>query len=222
MPKSTKFPNYIIPVDNPEKAFHEEVDAKDFANCAHPSRLIFCGIPNSGKTLVILNLLTHKKPPFEKIYLIHNNPYTTEYQDVDYELLEEGLPEIEDIDCSKKNLIIIEDVDYKTMSKEQRSLLDRYYGCFSTHNSVSIWLTAQDAISIPPSVRRMANIIFVWKSTDVTHMSLLSSRFGLNTKELKLIFDYYLTDLHDSLIIDGSRPYARFRKNIFEVLPIKY
>ena len=207
-----KFPNCVIPITNKDKLFHETVDMQDLGNMAHPSRIILCGNPNSGKSLAILNMLLHKKPPFQKIYLIHNA--------IDCEVLEE-LPEIDKIDTDLRNLIIIEDIEYRTLSKDQKRLLDRYFGCYSTHCNISIWITAQDAISIPASIRRMASHVFIWKSLDLNHMSILSSRFGLNNKDLKYIFDNILTDPHDSLLIDSTRPSCRFRKNIFEVLPYR-
>jgi len=212
-------PNQLIPLNNPDKFFHEKVDDLDFSNISHPARLILCANPNTGKTMVILNLLLHKKPPFDKIYLIHNDPTTKEYDMIDCEILEE-IPPIEEIDKTIKNLIIIEDIDYKAMNKEQKSLLDRYFGRFSTHCNVSIWLTAQDAISIPPTIRRMASHVILGRSNDINHMSILSSRFGLSGRELKNIFDTYMKDRHDTLIIDSTRPNARYRKNIFNVLPI--
>ena len=166
---------------------------QDLGNMAHPSRIIFCGNPNSGKLLCVLNLLLHKHPTFEKIYLIHNDTNTKEYNSIDCEVLEE-IPDIEDIDTDKRNLIIIEDLDYKSsLSKEQRALLDRYFGCYSTHCNVSIWLTAQDAISIPATIRRMASHVFIWKSNDINHMAILSSRFGLTPKDLSYIFKNLLT-----------------------------
>ena len=218
--KNKNFPSCVIPITNKDKLFHESVDMQDLGNMAHPSRIILCGNPNSGKSLAILNMLLHKKPPFQKIYLIHNDPSTLEYNSVDCEVMEE-LPEIDEIDTDLRNLIIIEDIEYRTLSKDQKRLLDRYFGCYSTHCNISIWITAQDGISIPPTIRRMASHVFLWRSNDLNHLTILSSRFGLNQKDLKYIFDNLLTDPHDSLLIDSTRPSCRFRMNIFEIFPFK-
>ena len=52
--------------------------------------LLSLGKPNSGKTLVIKNLLLRQYPPFEKISLIHcDGQNTQEYNDVDVEILEQ-------------------------------------------------------------------------------------------------------------------------------------
>jgi len=218
--KRNQFPKCIIPIKNPDKTWHEPIDMDDLGNFSHPCRVILCGNPNSGKSLTILQLLLHKKPPFDKIYVIHNDTQTKEYDSIDCEILDE-LPDIDDLDSEKSNLIIIEDLEYKTMSREQRALLDRYFGCFSTHRSVSLFLTSQDAVSIPCTIRRMSSHVFLWRSGDVNHMSILSSRFGLTPRNLRFIFDNILTDRHDSLLIDSTRPECRFRKNIYEVINIK-
>ena len=215
-----KFPHCVIPIKNHDKTWHQPIDMDDLANLSHPCRVILCGNPNSGKSLCILNLLLHKNPPYKKIYLVHNDPNTKEYNSIDCEILEE-LPDIDDIDSEKSNLIIIEDVDYKSMSREQRALLDRYFGCYSTHCNVSLYLTAQDAISIPATIRRMASHIILYRSNDLNHMAILSSRFGLTPKDLSYIFKNILTDPHDSLLIDSTRPTCRYRKNLFEILPWK-
>ena len=218
--KNKNFPSCVIPIKNKDKEFHQPIDMEDLGNMAHPSRIIFCGQPNSGKSLCILNLLLHKKPPFQKIYLIHNDPNTQEYSSIDTEILEE-IPEIDEVDTDINNLIIIEDIDYRSLNKDQKHLLDRYFGCYSTHCNISVWITAQDAISIPPSVRRLglASHIFLWRSGDVCHMSILASRFGLTPKDLSYIFKNILTDRFDSLLIDSTRPECRYRKNIFTPIP---
>jgi len=218
--KNKNFPSCVIPIKNKDKEFHQPIDMEDLANMAHPSRIIFCGQPNSGKSLTILNLLLHKKPPFQKIYLIHNDQNSKEYQSIDCEVLDE-LPEIDEVDTDINNLIIIEDIDYRSLNKDQKHLLDRYFGCYSTHCNISVWITAQDAISIPPSVRRLASHIFLWRSGDVCHMSILASRFGLTPKDLSYIFKNILTDRFDSLLIDSTRPECRYRKNIFTPIPWK-
>ena len=50
-------------------------------------------------------------------------------------------------------------------------------------------------------------------------MAELSRKVGLTSKDLKYIFDNICTEFHDSLIIDKSRPYAKLRRNLFEVIP---
>ena len=207
--------NKLFVLENEDKLFHEKPDYNDLCNFPHPFRLCCVGPPNVGKTNVIYNIIYHKKPPFEKIFILHNDPSTKEYQHIDAEYLEE-LPDIEEIDPDVKQLIIIEDIDVKNIPRQQRSLLDRYFGCFSTHHNISIILTSQDPFSVPAPIRRMCSHVIMWKNHDINSMQVLASRFNLRAKDLKYIFDHICKDRHDSLLIDTTRPDMRLRRNIFE------
>ena len=211
--------NKLIVLPNEDKLFHEEPDYKNLCNFPHPFRLILCGPPNTGKTNTIYNILFAKNPEFEKIIIFHNDPSTKEYQNVEADYVEE-LPEIDEIDPEIRNLLIIEDIDFKNgLNRKKRSLLDRYYGCFSTHHNISIILTSQDAFSIPANIRRMCSHVILWKNHDLNSMSVLASRFNLKTKDLKYIFDHICKEKHDSLLIDTMRSGKyRLRKNIFECI----
>ena len=209
--------NKLIVIPNEDKTFHEKVDETNLCNFPHPFRMILCGPPNTGKTNTIYNILLNKKPCFDRIIVYHNDPTSKEYQNIDCDYVEE-LPIIDDIDENIKNLIIIEDIDYKNIKKDQKSLLDRYFGCFSTHHNISIIITGQDSFSIPASIRRMCSHVMLWKNHDISSMNILASRFGLKTQDLKYIFTHICKEPRDSLLIDTTRPKQRLRKNIYDVI----
>ena len=215
-----KLRNELVVLPNDDKHFHEEPDYDDLGNFPHPFRMCICGPCNVGKTNTIYNILLRKNPPFERILILHNDPSTKEYQNIDAEYLEEGLPEIDEIDPEVKNLLIIEDIDYKNLlNKHQRSLLDRYFGSFSTHHNISIIITSQDPFSVPATIRRMCSHLVLWKNHDINSMAILSSRFNIKTKDLKYIFEHICKEPHDSLLIDTMRDNKhRLRKNIFELI----
>ena len=160
---TNKINNKLIVLPNEDKLFHEEPDYKNLCNFPHPFRMILCGPPNVGKTNIIYNILVNKHESFEKLIIFYNDPSTREYQNVDADYVEE-LPPIEDIDPETLNLLIIEDVDYKNLNRKQKSLLDRYFGVFSTHHNISIIITSQDAFSIPATIRRMCSHVLLWKN----------------------------------------------------------
>jgi len=83
----------LLILPNDDKTFHEPIDQKNLGNFAHPFRAILCAPPNAGKTNTVYNILLQKNPPFEKIYILHNDPNTKEYQNIDCEYIEE-LPNI--------------------------------------------------------------------------------------------------------------------------------
>ena len=105
------------------------------------------------------------------------------------------------------------------MKRNQLGLADRYYGCFSTHHNISVWSTFQDPFSCPARIRRLANTVILWNNGDADSMAELSRKVGLTSKDLKYFFENICTEFHDSLIIDKARPYAKLRRNLFEVIP---
>ena len=107
------------------------------------------------------------------------------------------------------------------MSKEQKHRWNRMYGTWSTHNNISNWSTFQTPFSSPPEIRQMCSFIILWRIPDYNCMTILSSRFGINSKTLKFIFENYIKDIHDFIIIDSHRPEKRIRKNLFEIIDIK-
>ena len=157
-------------------------------------------------------MLLHKKPEFERIVIYHNDNSTLEYQDIDAEYVDE-IPDIQFFNDdeesnvnTRRTLFIIEDIDYKSLPKQQKSLLDRLFGVFSTHHNISVWVTGQDPFMIPANPRRMANIIILWKNHDLNSLAILSSRFNIKTSDLRYIFNNICNKEHDSLIIDTTTP----------------
>ena len=104
---------------------------------------------------------------------------------------------------NRKTLLILEDLYYKHMSKEQKHRWNRMYGAWSTHNHISAWSTFQTPFSSPPEMRQMCSFIILWRIPDYNCMTILSSRFGINSKTLKFIFENYIKDIHDFIIIDS-------------------
>lgn len=221
-PKSKKLPNQLVIFPNKDKLFHEKPKKDDLAHMAHPSRIIACGPCNVGKSLVFffLNLAMHADPLFDRIVIFHNDGESEEYEQIDAEFIDE-VPTIDFFDKKEKTLLIFEDIPFKDMKRATLSLVDRYYGWWSTHHNISVWSTFQDPFSCPPRIRRLANIVILWDNGDADSMSELSRKVGLTSKDLRCIFDNNCTDFHDSLIIDKSRSYAKLRKNIFEVIPYR-
>ena len=210
--------NKLIILPNEDKLFHEEPDYNNLCNFSHPFRCCVVGPPNCGKSNTIYNILLNQEPSFERIFLLHNDESTKEYQSIDCEYIQE-LPPIEEIDPEVKNLIIIEDIDPKNIKRDQRSLLDRYFGCFSTHHNISIIMTAQDPFAIPAAIRRMCSHVILWKNHDLNSLTILSSRFNIKAKDLKYIFDHICKDKHDSLLIDTTvNNKYRLRKNVYELI----
>ena len=212
--------NKIFVIPNEDKMWHEQ-PSNNLCSFPHPFRICFVAPPNSGKSLILKNILVQTEPPFEEIYLVHNDPDTSEYDTIDVKYLDSALPTIDEFDPTKKNLLIIEDIDFRNMAKSEKTILDRHMGCHSTHKNISIMITAQDGFNLPPSIRRMCSVLCLWKGHDLNALTILSNRFGIKTKDLKYFFEKVATGKYDFIVIDTHREgKLRIRKNLTE--PIEY
>ena len=149
--------------------------------------------------------------------VFHADPTSEEYGDIDAEYVTE-IPDVDFWDRTKKNLFILEDINFKRLKADQKQLVDRYYGSFSTHHSISVWSTFQRAFSFPPEIRDYCNILFLWNTRNVHSLSELSSRLGINADDLKYIFKNICKGKYDFLVIDSTRPDKYLRKNIFTTI----
>ena len=139
-------PNKIIVFKNDDKSWHEK-PSEDLACMPHPSRGILISQPNGGKSLCILNMIYHNN--FKRIIVVHNDISTQEYKLLDCDIVDE-IPHIDEFDKTEKTLLILEDLNYRHMTKEQKHRWNRVYGTWSTHNNISVWSTFQTPFSSPP------------------------------------------------------------------------
>ena len=131
------------------------------------------------------------------------------------------LPDPRDFTNEKKKMLILEDLEYSMMSKNDKQKLDRLFGYTSTHKFCTVVLTAQDSFRVPPICRRCTNVFVLWNSPDKDSMATLARKTGLRSKELTSIFNNFMHRKHDCLVIDLTHPNYRLRKNGYEVLKKK-
>ena len=214
-------PNHIIPFKNPDKLFQEEA-SDDLMFIPHSSRVIWYGGPSTGKTTAILNAVLHQN--FDRIIVVHNDINSREYENIDCTYYDE-IPDPNDeelaLDPSQKNLIIFEDLFYRSLPKQQKKWLTDYFTTFSTHRSISCYLTCQDLFhQVPTNIRRCCNVFVIFKNIDMNNLRNICAVLNLDYKDIKFVFEKYLTNNHDNLIIDLNRPSQKLRKNFTEVLKI--
>ena len=215
--KKMKLPNELIAIKNADKEFHEHwTPNRNPLNFPHPFRAVLLGPPNCSKTTTVKNIIIRAKPAFEQVFIIHCDPDgTNEYDDIGAIFLP-NFPSPESWDSKGKKLVIIDDFDLKSLSKEQMKNLDRLHGYVSTHKSVSLLCCSQCPFNIPPIVRRCANLFILWKGRDLDSMSATARKSGMRSKEMRGIFDQLMPNFRDSLWIDltTDSPYP-LRKNGF-------
>lgn len=215
-------PKQIIPIKNPDKLFHEKWNkSRDKLDVPAPYRILLFGKPNVGKTTVIKNILLRAKPAFQNIVICHPDAeYTQEWNDIDATIINE-IPAPTEWPGDVKTLCIIDDMEFKTMDKEQKYNLDRLFGYVSTHKNVSVMLACQDAFNCPPIVRRCSNLFVLWNNHDLNSMAQLARKTGLTAKQLQSLFKI-VGDGRNSLWLDltSGSPY-KIRKNGYELIESK-
>jgi hypothetical protein len=212
-----RLPSRIIPIDNPDKEFHESwTSGRNLLNFPHPFRAVMLGPPNVGKSTVCKNLILRAKPEFEEVYVVHCDPgFTKEYDDLgDCCTVLDTVPHQDEFEGEVKTLVILDDLEFKFMDKNQKRNLDRLYGYVSTHKNISCCLCSQDPFNVPPIVRRCANLWVLWKMTDLDALGTCARRTGMETSAFKNIFSNIMIDQHDSLWIDlTDKTPLKLRKN---------
>jgi hypothetical protein len=224
MPKKKimRLPNKIIPLPNPDKNFHEKWHkGRNMLNIPHPFRCVCLGPPNVGKTTIVKNLLLRAKPEFEEVVVIHcDSGYTKEYDDIgeNVEILNE-IPAPNDWEGQVKTLVVLDDLEFKGMSKDQKRNLDRLFGYVSTHKNISCILCSQDAFNVPPIVRRCSNLWVLWRCPDLDAMATCARKTGLKANNFNSIFNQLMLNQKDSLWIDTTdhTPY-KMRKNGYTII----
>lgn len=213
-------PNKLIPILNEDKTFHESwTKTRNRLNIPHPFRAVLLGKPNCGKGCVAKNLVLRAKPEFEEVIVIHpDSEYTKEWDDIDAQIFPD-IPAPDEFPGCVKTLVILDDVELKSLSKDQKSNLDRLYGYVSTHKNISVITCNQDPFSVPPIVRRCSNLWVLWKQDDMDLMKTIARKIGIKSKDFAHIFNTMITDTHDSLWIDltAKSPYP-IRKNGFDLI----
>lgn len=204
--RGSHLPNELIFMPNADKSNHEKwTKGRCIMNFPKPYRMVLCGSPGSGKTNMIYNVILRAKPAFERIYVFHPDAESREYSLLGehVEMLTE-MPTPTFCDPEFKNLLILDDICFKNLSKIDKGYLDRLTGYTSTHRNLCVIITAQDSFNIAPSVRRNASIFMLWRnSPDISSLATLSSRVGLNADKLFSIFDTCMKEgSRDSLCLD--------------------
>jgi len=204
--KKGKLPRKIIATGNKDKDCFADYwkEGRDPLDFPRPYRMVLSGPPSSGKSCIIKNVIA--RGDFQEIYLVHTDPSTKEYDDLEIVWQDTKLPEIEMLRGSRdiNKLLIIEDCDLTRMSKGEKHTLDRLAGNVSSHSNLSIMFTSQDPISVPLCMRRTANIFILWPQPDLIALHAMARRTGKDQDMYQKFFSK-CTEPHDSIWIDLTK-----------------
>ena len=73
----------------------------------HPCRILIIGGSGSGNTNVLLNLIKHQRPEFDKNYLYIKDPFESNYQLLINRREKVGIKTLEDYNPKKKRKVLI-------------------------------------------------------------------------------------------------------------------
>ena len=200
---------------NPDKLAHDRPPADQSAIYPlHPFRCLFVSMPGGGKRQACLELIGHHPKPFGTITVMHLDSGTSEYEILGENakmISEDDLPDASTFDRSKRNLLIINEINISDKKTAHKKRFDRLFNYCSTHCSLSIICQVQDAFTLPVSCRRAMNHWALWRSSDSYVMSTLGRRLGIN--HLADVFGELELGPHDFVwcYLSGNGP--RLRKN---------
>lgn len=231
---------------NADKKTHENwSEGRKLIDFPHPYRALITGLPNCGKTTSVLNILVGAKPVFDNIFIIHPETFDTNVEEEKERLnanilipdctineyagvkFTAGLtyfpsPTFFDNIQSKKNLLIIDDIELKNYVKGRpyrSSRINKLFSFTSTHRSLSIIITAQDPYSqLLPCIYRFCNVFVLYKFRDKNQVGVLARNVGMKKDMLDAMFELCKSN-HDSICIDNTidSP-APFRLNILNTI----
>lgn len=233
--KSSNFKRTMFPFLSADKG-HEEhwYPGRDPMDLPKPIRAVFAGSPSCGKTRSILNVILRSN--FHKIYVLHEDPNTKEYDACGATILAELPPnsfwmgdsdsdsESSDSDDEEKKknpiCLVVDDICYaERFNKVQAARLNRAVGFLSSHFNLSLLLSAQDFTEVPAIARRCCQYFAIWRPTCLDNLNTIGRRVGLNSAQMRDLFETHVKEYEDCIFFDRSirTPYP-IRKNFWTII----
>jgi len=203
--------------------------------------MLICGRPGSGKTTLILNLISKRgklyNKKFDKIYVFSPSLTTMKedpfgelppeqvHQELTEENLEEALASIRD--SGEKVLFILDDVvnDMKRSAGVQRvlskMLMNRRH-LAGSGGSTSFIITTQVYNKIPAPIRKTASHIIVFHTRNKKELdTIFDELIIIPQKEFYEILKYCFSHKNKFLYIDINKPHDKMFHKCFNQLEFK-
>jgi hypothetical protein len=232
----------IVPFKTNKSKIKTTTNMNNGVICKHPASIIFNGKSGSGKSNLLLNLLT--RPQFYKDYfdlIFFFSPSCKcddlpKYLDLPEKRMfdtfdEENIQGIFDtqkdiikengIANSPKILIIFDDVQSEQKFLRSKIILTAYIR--NRHLNISTWLCGQSWTKLPRACRLQASGIYFFpgSQSEMDHMIEEYTPPNCNKKKFEQILKYATKDKHNFLFINNQQPFEdRYRKNMTEIINI--
>lgn len=221
--KLGRAPRSLCILKNADKKCHEVYKKRDSPiRFPHPFRCCILGGVNSGKSMIVKNILIahqEKKPKFLEVIVVHGDPDTLEYEDVEPDQIRTTVPSMDELDPKVKKLVIIDDYEFNNASKEQLTRMSELFRFGSTHRNTSVILSHQCWFRVSKTPKDCSNVFIIFKPHDTDELATIGRRVGLKKEEIFNLFREHLPNWRDSLLINliPDAPY-KFGKNLFKSL----
>jgi hypothetical protein len=223
--KLGRAPRELVILKNKDKICHESYSKGDSPlRFPHPFRCCILGGVNSGKSLIVKNvIMAHqaKKPKFLQVIIVHGDPETLEYADIEPTQIRSSIPEISELDRDVKKLLVFDDTGFSDLSKDDMRKISDLWRHGSTHRNTSIILGHQAFFRVPSIIRTCTNVFIVFKPRDLDSLARIGRRIGLRKETIVSLFQTELSAYRDCLTVNliPSSPHV-FWKNYFTPLEI--
>ena len=187
-------------------SFEEMETPKHFLLPVQPARILICGPSGCGKTNLLLNLI-FKFLKYDRIYLYSKHLEQTKYKDligffeeIQEKVIEktgsdepilvtgnslEDIIDVDDLDGSKKNLIVIDDF---VTEKDQKAMSDLFIR--GRHKKATVVYLSQSYFMTPRAIRLNCTQLAIFNVNNRKELSLLYNELGTDVEKTKF-FEMY-------------------------------
>lgn len=243
--------NKIYIQQNADKKKHqkwgdEHHPTTDLINLPRPYAMLLNAQPNSGKSMVVKNILLHMKPTPQNIYIAHAESWDSTMLDpkkeedfINTEL--EEIPEYAGIKAvffksfppiqwwdkvkGEHNLLIIDDVNVKewaSCSRIRANIIDKTWSYLRTHRNLTIICAVQSIYQqLTPSVYRFSNVFILWKLRDKYIQGMIGRVCGIDCDLWKKLFSLCQSPYDNVMIDETLGSPARYRFNLSKKIVVE-
>ena len=202
-----------------------------------PFRLLIIGSSGSGKTLTLYNLLRIFSGTFQNIYIIsksidepiykfienkykkiNENPKIKNKLNVNVLEGIESLPDLSTFNKDEQSLVVLDDL---VLEKNQTKIIEYFIRCRKL--SVSIIYISQSYYAVPKMIRNNISYLIIKQVSSSKNLKMIANEYslGLDSKQLKKIYDYCTKEKSSFMLIDIDHENMKFRKGFTFVVNIE-
>jgi hypothetical protein len=195
--------DYLV-FENPDKRDAGDVTTSELS---WPWRHCIVGPPGSGKRVLALNQILRMKERPARTVVIHLDKTTREYDRVADEIytLDDGFDFTSLGDGEQRTLLILDELPWANLTKDQRGSLFTMCAYASTHKSCSVQIMTQVFARIPTEVRRCCSAFSFFPGCDRHQLPHMAMAVGVDLHELNSLL-CLTRSRQESITVDTAVP----------------